>query len=67
MTREFHMHLIFFPELFPIFWLNEYDRDLSFNIDQVRNYIRNMMQERRSNPNEQREDLLSILLLDPIF
>jgi hypothetical protein len=33
MTREFHMHLIFFPELFPIFWLTQYDRDLSYNID----------------------------------
>jgi cytochrome P450 len=60
--------MILFPELFPVY-LTSFERELSYNVDQVRSYIRSMIHERRKNPEllEKSSDLLSILIQDPTF
>ena len=66
--REYHLHLILFPELFP-FYLTKFDRELIKNASEIRKYISAMIKERRENPPDEEEatDLLSILIMDPTF
>jgi len=46
LAREYSLHLILFPELFPLY-LTPFERELSYNIDQVRSFMKSMIQERR--------------------
>ena len=46
MEREFQLHLILFTELTP-FFISKFDRDLKSNANTVRDFIRNMIRERR--------------------
>jgi cytochrome P450 len=65
--REYHLHLILFPELFP-FYLTKFDRELKKNASEIRKSISAMIKERRENPDEEEAtDLLSILIKDPTF
>ena len=67
LSREYHLHLILFPELFPVY-LTKFDRELKKNSVEIRKCISAMIKERRENPDqEEATDLLSILIKDPTF
>eukprot|EP00347_Sterkiella_histriomuscorum_P011732 403371320 len=68
--REFQLHLLVFPELYP-YYISREDKELAFNSLQVRNYISNLIQIKKDiyqkTKTYQGDDLLTILLQDEIF
>ncbi len=69
--REFQPHLLLFKELAP-YYISNFDKELAFNQDQIRNFIRKMIEDRRNEIKENpklgdRGDLLSIMIQDPLF
>ena len=67
-NRMFQLHNILIPEIMR-FYISPSDRVLAGNQDQMRDYIRELIRVRRASLNERdnRSDLLSIMLNDPLF
>ena len=63
------MHVILFPSL-ATYYLTPHERELKANCIAVRNFVSQIVDKRRLemiNKNQVREDLLSLLLEDPLF
>ncbi len=69
--RMIQPHLLFFPELSDIWFTTTYDRDLKQNIQQLRNFISDIVQKRRAGNSKasfnNQNDLLDILLNEDVF
>ena len=62
-------HVILFPFLASVY-LTPYERDLKRNCESIRTFVREIVNRRRSENESlasQKEDLLSILISDPLF
>jgi cytochrome P450 len=64
MSREFQAHLILFSELIP-YYFSSFDREMAYNSNLLRDFIRSMIQDRRKVDKEtlaKKSDLLSIMI-----
>ncbi|CDW76725.1 cytochrome p450 [Stylonychia lemnae] len=68
--REFQLHLMIFPELLPIY-ITKHDKELEFNLNQVIDYIKNLIRDKKEKFAQtgqyEGEDLLTIMLQDELF
>ena len=46
MSREYQVHLVLFSELLPLY-ISSFDREIAYNSNKLRDFIREMIAERR--------------------